>query len=193
MKKRISISSGSIEPDINALAKELAGLMDKKDECAMKRNWVGVAKVNAQILEYQKRIEYLEKTCRRSLSDLLEGQPQDVRDRFHRNCMLIILLADLMSGAAMEVQNALAKIGPKHLNVMPVIDTISKNASALVRLVDTKTDGDAAEAFGEFSDTCYWLLMNRTMVYLENEEKKKEQRLKQNRNGNSGIMEEMAG
>lgn len=35
--------------------------------------------------------------------------------------------------------------------------------------------------------------MNRTMVYLENEEKKKEQRLKQNRNGNSGIMEEMAG
>jgi hypothetical protein len=193
MKKKVSISSGSIEPDINALAKELEGLMDKKDECAMKRDWVGVAKVNAQILEYQKRIEYLEKTCRRSLSDLLEGQPQEVRDRFHRNCMLIILLADLMSGAAMEVQNALAKIGPKHLNVMPVIDTISKNASALVRLVDTKTDGDAAEAFGEFSDTCYWLLMNRTMVYLENEEKKKEQRLKQNRNGNSGIMEEMAG
>jgi hypothetical protein len=193
MKKKVSISSGSVEPDINALAKELVGLMDKKDECAMKRDYVGMTKVNAQILEYQKRIEYLEKTCRRSLSDLLEGQPQEVRDRFHRNCMLIILLADLMSGAAMEVQNALAKIGPKHLNVMPVIDTISKNASALVRLVDTKTDGDAAEAFGEFSDTCYWLLMNRTMVYLENEEKKKEQRLKQNRNGNSGIMEEMAG
>jgi hypothetical protein len=193
MKKKVSISSGSVEPDINALARELAGLMDKKDECALRRDYVGIAKVNAQIMEYQKRIEYLEKTCRRSLSDLLEGQPQEVRDRFHRNCMLIILLADLMSGAAMEVQNALAKIGPKRLNVMPVIDTISKNASALVRLVDTKTDGDAAEAFGEFSDTCYWLLMNRTMVYLENEEKKKEQRLKQNRNGNSGIMEEMAG
>lgn len=168
MKKKVSISSGSIEPDIDALAKELAGLMDKKDECAMKRDWVGVAKVNAKILEYQKRIEYLEKTCRRSLNDLLDS-------------------------TAMEVQNALAKIGPKHLNVMPVIDTIFNNASALVRMVDTKTDGDAAEAFGEFSDTCYWLLMNRTMAYLENEEKKKEQRLKQNRNGNSGIMEEMAG
>lgn len=193
MKKKVSISSGSIEPDIDALAKELAGLMDKKDECALRRDYVGIAKVNAQILEYQKRIEYLEKICRRSLSDLLEGQPQEVRDRFHRNCMLIILLADLLDSTAMEVQNALAKIGPKHLNVMPVIDTISKNASALVRMVDTKTDGDAAEAFGEFSDTCYWLLMNRTMVYLENEEKKKEQRLKQNRNGNSGIMEEMAG
>ena len=193
MKKKVSISSGSIEPDIDALAKELAGLMDKKDECAMKRDWVGVAKVNAKILEYQKRIEYLEKTCRRSLNNLLEGQPQEVRDRFHRNCMLIILLADLLDSTAMEVQNALAKIGPKHLNVIPVIKTIKDNASALVRFVDTKTGGESAEAFGEFSDTCYWLLMNRTMAYLENEEKKKEQRLKQNRNGNSGIMEEMAG
>ena len=66
----------------------------------------------------------------------------------------------------------MAQIGPKHLNVMPVVKTIHENSSALVRLFDSKTDEKFAVEFGDFSDVCYHLLMNRTMAFIETVDKK---------------------
>lgn len=171
MKKKVSISSGS-EPDIQALAKELAGLMDRHDECLRRRDYVGAARMKGMIAEFNKRIKYLEEVSKRSLASILQGQPQDVKDRFRRNCTLIILLADLLDSSATEVENAMAEIGPKHLNVMPVVKTIHENSSALVRLFDSKTDEKFAVEFGDFSDVCYHLLMNRTMAFIETVDKK---------------------
>ena len=170
MKKKVSISSGS-EPDIQALAKELAGLIDRHDECLRRRDYVGAARMKGMIAEFNKRIKYLEEVSKRSLASILQDQPQEVKDRFRRNCTLIILLADLLYSAAVEVENAMAQIGPKHLNVMPVVKTIHENSSALVRLFDSKTDEKFAVEFGDFSDVCYHLLMNRTMAFIEKVDK----------------------
>lgn len=178
MKKKVSLSSGC-EPDIQSLAKELARLRDRRDLYVLNHDYVGVARMNAKIAEFDKRLEYLEKVSQRTLADILEGQPQDVKDRFRRNCTLIMVLADLLDSAASEVENAMAAFGPKHLNVMPVVKAIRKNVTAFGRLLDAKTGDEFAARFGNFTELCYHILINRTMAFIEKEDKEEKEKEKE--------------
>lgn len=144
-------------------------LQEKYNAAMRKHDYIGAMK-------YAKQIEAQNQTERISVRDLFSEMTEEQRNKAANLCSCIMVMADLISSDATDLQELLQKVDPTcELELYRDVKDLYRKAMSIVKAVDDFHNEEFSASFGDLCDKVRLSVQN--IIYTERA--KEERRRKQ--------------